>query len=283
MFHPRFFILFLLTALSLCPYPAAADPDIHLLDYHGPITPVATQYIVEGIENATETNAGFLILQLDTPGGLDPDMREIVKTILRAEIPVIVYVGPAGSRAASAGAFITVAAHVAAMAPGTNIGSASPVQMMGAGMDSTMAHKVTNDAAAYIESIARDKKRNTEVVRSFVTEARNITAKEALDLGVIEIMAPTIAALLDSLDGHQVIIDGQPLTLASADATLQAYPMSARLKFLRQLVNPNLAYLLFLLGIYGLFFELSNPGSIIPGILGSISILLALYAFRPFR
>jgi len=147
-------------------------------------------------------------------------------------------------------------------------------------MDSTMAHKVTNDAAAYIASIARDKNRNVEVARSFVELATNITAKEALNQGVIEILAPTMDALLDSLDGRSVMIGGQETTLATADATLMPQAMNTRLKFLKHLVNPNLAYLLFLLGIYGLFFELSNPGSIIPGVLGSISILLALYAFH---
>ena len=272
-------LLFLAGALIWVPL-VYADPDAHLLKYHGPITPVASEFILQGIENATDTNAGILILQLDTPGGLDQDMREIVKAMLRAKIPIVVYVGPGGSRAASAGAFITVAAHVAAMAPGTNIGSASPVQMMGAGMDSTMTHKVTNDAAAYIASIAKEKNRNPDLVRSFVEKALNITAEEAYAQGVIEILAPTVAALLDSLDGRQVMVDGEETILATAEATLAVQPMSPRLKFLKHLVNPNLAYLLFLLGIYGLFFELSNPGSIIPGVLGSISILLALYAFH---
>ncbi len=277
---PVFSLIIILVGASIWVPPVFADSDAHLLKYHGPITPVASEFILQNIEDATDANAGILILQLDTPGGLDQDMRVIVKAMLRAKIPVIVFVGPAGSRAASAGAFITVAAHVAAMAPGTNIGSASPVQMMGAGMDSTMTHKVTNDAAAYIASIAKDKNRNPELVRRFVEQALNITSEEAHAQGVIEILAPTVAALLDSLDGQQVMVDGIETTLATAEATLVACPMSTRLKFLKRLVDPNVAYLLFMLGVYGLFFELSNPGSIIPGILGSISILLALYAFH---
>ncbi len=277
---PVLSLIIILAGISVWVPPVLADPDVHLLIYDGPITPVASEFILQNIENATDANAGILILQLDTPGGLDQDMREIVKAILRAQIPVVVYVGPAGSRAASAGAFITVAAHVAAMAPGTNIGSASPVQMMGAGMDSTMTHKVTNDAAAYIASIAKEKNRNPELARSFVEQALNITSEEAHAQGVIEILAPTVAALLDSLDGRQVLVDGKKTTLATAEAALVACPMSTRLKFLKRLVDPNVAYLLFMLGVYGLFFELSNPGSIIPGILGSISILLALYAFH---
>ncbi len=273
-------ILLVLACVSSWVPPVYADPDIHLLEYHGPITPVASEFILQGIEDATDASAGFLILQLDTPGGLDQDMREIVKGMLRARIPVVVFIGPAGSRAASAGAFITVAAHVAAMAPGTNIGSASPVQMMGVGMDSTMTHKVTNDAAAYISSIAKEKNRNVDLVRSFVEHALNITAEEARAQGVIDILAPTVATLLDSLDGLQVMVDGKETTLATAEATLVERTMSTRLNFLKHLVDPNVAYLLFMLGVYGLFFELSSPGSLIPGILGSISILLALYAFH---
>jgi len=195
-------------------------------------------------------------------------------------VPVIVYVAPEGSRAASAGAFITMAAHVAAMAPGTNIGSASPVQMGGADMDSTMAHKVKNDAAAYIASIATDKGRNAEVARAFVTEARNITAAEALAQGVIEIVAPGLPALVDSLEGRTVTVAGTERTLAVAGATLEERGLSARQKLLKRLADPNLAYILMLLGIYGLFFELSNPGSFAPGILGGICLLLALFAFQ---
>lgn len=272
--------IFLILATVILLVPAAfADPDVVLLQYDGPITPVASEFILAGIDVATEANAGALILQLDTPGGLDTDMRVIVKAILASHVPVVVFIGPGGSRAASAGAFITVAAHVAAMAPGTNIGSASPVAMMGAAMDSTMSHKVTNDAAAYMASIALEKGRNQDLTRSFVEQAVNITAEEALAEGVIEILVPTVAALLDSLDGRTVTAGGQEVSLATAEATVVPYAMGTRLKFLKQIVNPNLAYLLFLLGIYGLFFELSNPGSIIPGVLGAISILLALYAF----
>jgi len=274
------FLIVFVCLLVISPASSLGDPDVHLLQYDGPITPVASEFIIGGIETATEQNGGILILQLDTPGGLDTSMREIIKAILGSEIPVVVHVAPAGSRAASAGAFITVAAHVATMAPGTNIGSASPVQMMGAGMDSTMAHKVTNDAAAYMASIAEQRGRNVRVARSFVTEAANITAEEALTEGVIDLVAESLEELLIALDGHAVEIDGQEQELATSEGALVHHHMSARLKFLKRLVNPNLAYLLFLLGVYGLFFELSNPGSLVPGIMGAISILLALYAFH---
>ncbi|MEN8006390.1 MAG: nodulation protein NfeD [Candidatus Krumholzibacteriota bacterium] len=275
-------ILFLLI-FSMC---AAAEPEggraseVHLATFEGPITPVAAEFLVQSISGAESEGAIALVIQLDTPGGLDTSMRDIVKAQLGAQIPVIVYVAPAGSRAASAGAFITLAGHVAAMAPGTNIGSASPVQMGGAGMDSTMAHKVTNDAAAYIASIAAGKERNEEVARTFVTEAVNLTAAEALEQGIIEVVAPNLPALLDSLQGREVVLDGRTLVLETAAAGIIEKTMSSRQKLLKALANPNLAYILMMLGIYGLFFELSNPGSLVPGILGGICLLLALFAFQ---
>ncbi len=272
-------LICLLIIFAMMP-PSVTAADVHVVVYEGPITPVAAEFLVQSIERAALVGAEAVIIALDTPGGLDTSMREIIKAELNASVPVVVFISPAGSRAASAGAFITVAAHVAAMAPGTNIGSASPVQMMGAGMDSTMAHKVTNDAAAYISSIAEQKGRNAEIARAFVTEAMNITATEALELGVIEIMAPSVAALLDSLQGREVILADSRQTLETASANLVHHQMSVRQKFLKILVDPNVAYLLMLLGIYGIFFELSNPGSLVPGILGSIALLLALFAFQ---
>jgi len=260
--------------------PTASAGDVHIVTYEGPITPVAAEFLVQTIERATQDGGLALIIELDTPGGLDTSMRDIIKAELNAAIPVIVYISPGGSRAASAGAFITVASHVAAMAPGTNIGSASPVQMMGAGMDSTMAHKVLNDAAAYISSIAAEKGRDVETARAFVTEALNITAEEALQRGVIEFVVPSVAALLDSLQGRTIVLADTEQTLETADAKLVYHQMSARQKFLKILADPNVAYLLMLLGIYGIFFELSNPGSLVPGILGGISLLLAMFAFQ---
>jgi membrane-bound serine protease (ClpP class) len=254
--------------------------EVHLVTYQGPITPVAAEFLVQNIEAAEAEGAVALVIQLDTPGGLDTSMRDIVKAQLGASVPVVVYVAPSGSRAASAGAFITLAAHVAAMAPGTNIGSASPVQMGGAEMDSTMVDKVTNDAAAYIASIAADKGRNEEVARSFVTEAVNLTADEALADGLIEIVAPNLPALLDSLQGRTISLDGTDVVLETAEADIVERDLSPRQKLLKALANPNLAYILMMLGIYGLFFELSNPGSLVPGILGGICLLLALFAFQ---
>lgn len=259
--------------------PAFGAP-VHVLTFNGPITPVASEYIVQGIAAAGREGAEAVVLQLDTPGGLDTSMRDIIKAELASVIPVVVFVGPAGSRAASAGAFITVAAHVAAMAPGTNIGSASPVQMMGGQMDSTMAHKVMNDAAAYIASIAEQRGRDPDLARSFVTEAANVTAEEALGRGLIDFLAADLPALLDSLGGRQVRMGQRLVTLDEGPATVVHKDMGPRQKLLKALANPNVAYVLMMLGIYGLFFELSNPGSFAPGIIGGICLLLALFAFQ---
>lgn len=277
---PTVISLLVLVACIAPPPMSARAAEVHLVTYDGPITPVAAEFLVQSIAAAESEGAAALIIRLDTPGGLDTSMRDIVKAQLGAQVPVVVFVAPSGSRAASAGAFITLAAHVAAMAPGTNIGSASPVQMGGADMDSTMTHKVTNDAAAYIASIAADKERNEEVARSFVTEALNLTASEALEQGVIEIIASGLPALLDSLQGRSVTVDGETMVLETADADIVERNMSSRQKFLKALANPNLAYILMMLGVYGLFFELSNPGSLVPGILGGICLLLALFAFQ---
>ena len=253
---------------------------VHVLPYDGAITPVATEYLVAGIEAAEEANAEAVIIELDTPGGLDSSMRGIIKEIMAAEIPVVVFVAPRGSRAASAGAYITMAAHVAAMSPSTNIGSASPVAMMGAPMDSTMHRKVMNDAVAYIESIADERGRNREMARQFVEDASNLTAHEAYEQNVIDLVADDLADLLDQIDGRLVEFEGGTRTLDTADAAVERRPMGFRMAFLKRLADPNVAYILLLLGIYGLFFELSNPGALFPGIIGGICLLLGLFALQ---
>jgi membrane-bound serine protease (ClpP class) len=269
----------IMLAAVLAASPATAR-DIHLLTWEGPITPVAAEYLVAGIEGSADAGAAAVLIRLDTPGGLDTSMRAIIKAELGSPLPVVLWVGPSGSRAASAGAFLTVAAHVAAMAPGTNIGSASPVQMGGAGMDSTMARKVGNDAAAYITSIAEQRGRDAESSRLFVTEALNLTAEDALDRGVIDFLAADLAAVLDSLRGRPVVVDTGTVVLPDEALTLVPRDMSARQKLLKILADPNVAYILMMLGIYGLFFELSNPGAFAPGVLGAICLLLALFAFQ---
>ncbi len=263
----------------LCATVLHAAP-VSLLTWDGPITPIAAEYLVDGIVEAPLIDAALIIVQLDTPGGLDSSMRDIIKAQLASEVPVVVWVGPSGSRAASAGAFMAVAAHVTAMAPGTNIGSASPVSMGGAAMDSTMAKKVANDAAAYIASIAERRGRNPDVARSFVTEAINLTADEAREQGIIDFLAPTLSALLDSLRGRTIMADDDTVTVPDEVLEAVAKDLGARQKFLKTIADPNVAYILMMLGIYGLFFELSNPGAFAPGVLGAICLLLALFAFQ---
>ncbi len=265
-------------ALLLCA-PAATAAPVHILDWDGAITPVAASYLVDGLAVAAAEGAAAVVVRLDTPGGLDTSMRAIIKAELASPVPVVVWVGPSGSRAASAGAFITVAAGVAAMAPGTNIGSASPVQMGGAGMDSTMAKKVTNDASAYIASIADRRGRDPEVCRRFVTEALNLTADQAHEQDVIDFLAPSLDALLDSLRGRAVAVDTGTVVLPD-ELEADARGPGLRQRLLKTLADPNVAYILMMLGIYGLFFELSNPGAFAPGVLGGICLLLALFAFQ---
>lgn len=272
-------VFFLCACALLGPAVAGAAP-VLTLSWQGPITPVAAEYLTDGVAAGAADGSVLVVVQLDTPGGLDTSMREIIKAQLASPVPVVVWVGPAGSRAASAGAIITVSAHVAAMAPGTNIGSASPVQMGGAGMDSTMARKVGNDAAAYAASLAERRDRDGDTARRFVTEALNLTAREALAAGVIDLVAADLPALLDSLRGRIIVADGDTVFVPDEPLTAVTRDLSTRQKLLKALADPNLAYILMMLGIYGLFFELSNPGAFAPGVLGGICLLLALFAFQ---
>lgn len=259
-------------------HPVAAA--IHVLAYDGAITPITAEYLVDGIKAAEDEDAEAVLIELDTPGGLDVAMRDIVKAELASTVPVIVYVAPSGSRAASAGAYMTMAAHVAAMAPGTNIGSGTPVNMGGAAMDSTMASKVIQDAVAYLESIAEQRGRNVEMARAIVKDAANLPAERAVEENVVDLVAATRADLLTAIDGRVVEVAGRDHTLRTAGVEVDERPLSFRQRFLKTIVDPQVAYILLLLGIYGLFFELSNPGSFAPGIIGGICILVALYALQ---
>lgn len=266
------------TAWGISSSPCGAAP-VRVLPLDGAITPVSAEYLVEGIARAQRDSAAAVVIELDTPGGLSDSMRRIVKAQLNADVPVVVYVAPAGSRAASAGVFLTMAAHVAAMAPGTNIGSASVVALGGA-LDSTMARKVNNDAVAQLEGIALQRGRNTQWAARFVRGAENIPAERAVQERVVDFLAADFDALLDSLQGRTVTLSSGPRTLDVQGGELQRRPMNLRQRLLSVLVNPSVAYILMLLGIYGLFFELSNPGSVLPGVLGGICLLLAFFAFQ---
>ncbi len=260
----------------------ATSSQIDVLHVKGTINPVLVDYIRHGIDQAEENNAIACIIQLDTPGGLDTAMRDIVKDIVNAEVPVVVYVSPSGSRAASAGVFITMAAHVAVMAPNTAIGAAHPVAIGTEGeaeISEAMEEKVVNDAAAYIRSIASAHGRNMEWAEKAVRESVSATAQEALELNVIDMVAPNLDALVSQLDGRQVtMLDGSMVTLHTQGATINPVKMKLIEDFLYTIADPNIAYILLSLAMLGLMVEITNPGLIFPGVVGGICLLLAFYS-----
>jgi len=258
-----------------------AQNSVYVITLNGIINPVASDFIRESIEKAEEANAVCLVIQLDTPGGLMKSMRVIIKDIFAARIPVVVYVAPSGARAGSAGVFITMAAHIAAMAPGTNICAAHPVAM-GAQADTsnTMMEKITNDAVEFIKSIAERRGRNAEWAEKAVRESASITSSEALELNVIDYIASSLDSLLLLIDGKEVETVAGKVVLKTANADVKILKMSFRYRILDVISDPNIAYILLLIGIYGIFFELYNPGAIFPGVIGVISIILAFYALH---
>lgn len=257
-----------------------------LLDLSGPIGPAAQDYIQRSIEDASKKNAKIIILQINTPGGLETSMREINAAILTSKVPVIAYVAPSGARAASAGVFIMYASHLNAMASGTNIGAASPVSLMGEQKDSnskkvsTMEKKAINDASAYIRSLAELRGRNVNWAESAVRTAESISATEAKKLNVIDEIADNYQQLLDKMDGRKVTINNKTQTVDTKNLQIEPVARDWRYKFLSFITDPNIAYILMLVAIYGLFFELSNPGLVLPGVAGIIALLLVLYAFQ---
>lgn len=269
----------LVTALAYAD-EVAAPKKVLAITVDGVINPVSAERIQRAIKHANDGGFEALVIQLDTPGGLMDSMRTIVKDILASDAPVIVYVAPGGARAASAGAFITIAAHVAAMAPGTNIGAAHPVGANGQQMDETMAGKVTNDAVAFIRSIADQRGRNADWAEAAVANSISSTADEALKKKVIDLIAPTLSELLAAIDGRTVNTITGKRTLATKGAEIVFEEHSFRQRVLDIISNPNVAYILMLLGFYGLFFEMTNPGAIFPGVIGGICLILAFYAFQ---
>lgn len=258
--------------------PEAPRP-VHVIRLEGIIAPSATHIITASLKQAQQERAVALVIELDTPGGLDVSMRAIIKDMMASEVPVVVYVSPSGARAASAGAFLTLAAHIAAMAPGTNIGAAHPVNM-GGEMDKEMARKVTNDAAAYIRSIAEKRGRNVKWAEDAVRKSVSVTEKEALRLGVIDLVSERLEDLLARIDGRRVEVPSGPVTLRTKGAPLVRIEPSFRDRVLQVISDPTIAYILLLLGLAGLYFEFSTPGAILPGVLGAISLILAFYAFQ---
>jgi membrane-bound serine protease (ClpP class) len=270
----------LLTSSFAAPSAVQAESFVLLATYDGVITPVSAEYLHDAILSAQESGAQALIIRLNTPGGLDTSMRLIIKDITSATIPVVVYVSPSSGRAASAGVFITMAAHVAAMAPGTNIGAAHPVAMGGAEMDKTMKEKVENDSVAYLKSIASQRGRNVAWAEDAVRKSVSVTEREAQKLKVIDLVAEDLPALLKQLDGRSIPLQSGPIVLHTAGAAVREFPMGLRLEFLKTLSDPNIAYLLMTIGTVGIIAELYNPGAILPGIVGAISLILAFYSLQ---
>lgn len=270
----------LLTALFTGPPVVRAEPFVMLATYDGVINPVSAEYLHDALVSAQESGAQALIIRLNTPGGLDTSMRLIIKDITSSTIPVVVYVSPSSGRAASAGVFITMAAHVAAMAPGTNIGAAHPVAMGGGDLDSTMKEKLENDSVAYIKSIAAQRGRNAAWAEDAVRKSVSVTEGEALKLKIIDLVAEDIPALMKRLDGRSIPLQTGPMVLHTAGAALRDFPMGLRLEFLKTLSDPNIAYLLMTIGTVGIIAELYNPGAILPGVVGAISLILAFYSFQ---
>ncbi|RMG58432.1 MAG: nodulation protein NfeD [Deltaproteobacteria bacterium] len=265
-----------LTAQGKAPF----ERDVYVITISSSINPAVSDFIITTIQRAEEENAGALVIQLDTPGGLDRSMRDIIKAILSARVPVIVYVAPPGARAASAGVLITLASDIAAMAPGTNIGAAHPVAVGGGKMDETMAEKIANDAAAYARSIAEKRGRNAEWAEEAVRKSVSLTEKEALEKNVIDLIAADLSDLLDKVHGLKVEKDGAVYVLETRGAAVRFVKMGLRHRILNALSDPNVAYILLMIGIYGIFFELSNPGAIFPGVVGGICLILGFYALQ---
>jgi len=264
--------------------PAASaelkKPLFHVVKLEGVITGPSANYVVDSISEAQKAGAEGLIILLDTPGGMDTAMRDIAKAILNAPLPVIVYVHPSGARAASAGVIITQAAHVAAMAPGTNIGAAHPVAIGIGGtaeMDKTMSEKIENDAAAYVRSIAKTRGRSAEWAEKAVRKSESITSDEALKLNVIDVVATDIDSLLAAIHQREVDVAGSKRKIDTVGAVTVEKEISTRQNILAAISNPNIAYLLLLIGLAGLYFEFSNPGALLPGVIGGISLLLAFF------
>jgi membrane-bound serine protease (ClpP class) len=288
----------LLAACLLAPALAHPAP-VALVPIEGVIGPATADFVGRSLERAAKDGAPLVVLKLDTPGGLDSSMRDIIRDILASPVPVAAWVGPSGARAASAGTFILYASHVAAMAPATNLGAASPVAIGGGGGDGggkgedakgakkpgalsgdTMMRKVTNDAAAYIRGLAKLRKRNVEWAEKAVREAVSLHADEAKKLNVIDVVADSVPALLEAIDGRTVEVAGAKRVLQVKGAQVLTILPDWRTKVLAVITNPSVAYLLVLLGVYALVFEFSNPGLILPGVVGAISLLIAMYAFQ---
>jgi len=254
--------------------------EVRIIELEGPINPGAAAFLTRGLEDAEKSGVELIIIRLDTPGGLVPSMRTMVKGIMNSSVPVVVYVAPKGAGAASAGVMITVSAHVAAMAPGTNIGAAHPVGAGGKDIDKDMSEKVVNDMASYGRGIAQDKGKNADWVEKAIRESVSITAEEAVEKKVVDLVAADIDELLKLLDGREIELQKGKVTLKTKGLVKTYYEPGFRDAVLRVISDPNIAYILMMIGLAGLYFELAHPGAVFPGVIGAISLILAFYSFQ---
>jgi membrane-bound serine protease (ClpP class) len=250
---------------------------VYYAKWEDAVSPIMVEYVKRSLAKAEKEGAGVFILELNTPGGLETSMRQVVQEFQRTPIPVVVYVYPPGGRAASAGAIITAAADIAVMAPGTNIGAAHPVQATGERMDEAVKEKVVQDMLAFVRSIAKEKGRNPNVLERMVKESISLTPDEALKEGIIDLIASNRQELLEKLNGRKVKKHGKEITIKTLGVPVVEVEESLRESFLKVITNPTVAYLLLLIGFYGIFFELYNPGAVVPGAVGVVSFLLGLY------
>ncbi|MEN8153241.1 MAG: nodulation protein NfeD [Acidobacteriota bacterium] len=255
---------------------------IFRLTLNGPIDTIAEEYITNSYKKIDkDPESELIIIEIDTPGGFSTSMRTIIKEIMNSRVPTAVYVSPRGARAASAGFLITISSNIAVMAPGTNMGAAHPVAIMGKEVSKTMNEKITNDAVSYVKSLAKSKKRNIELAAKAVKESKSYTAEECLKGNLIDLIADNIEDLIKKIKGKKILLsDGSEFILSIKDPSVIKIEMSGRQKFLRTITNPNLAYFLLIIGLIGLYIEFTHPGAIIPGVLGGISLLLAFMAFQ---
>jgi len=256
------------------------SPTVTIIEVEGSINPASSAFISKGIKQAEKNNSNFIILRLDTPGGLVSSMKDIVKDIMNSPLPVVIYVGPRGAGAVSAGVFIAISGHIAAMAPGTNIGAAHPVGQDGKDIDGAMSEKITNDMVSYGRGIAKNKNRNPHWVERSIRESASITSEEAFKLGVIDMLADDMDSLIEQLDGMEVPVNGQTVKLSSRGLKKVYINYGLRDNILRIIGDPNIAYILLMIGMIGLYFEFVNPGAIFPGVTGGICLILAFYSMQ---
>jgi membrane-bound serine protease (ClpP class) len=276
-----YFLPMILSAVMLVAGVArSTERDVFIMDLEGAINPATAAFLEQGLEEAGKQEAELVVVRLDTPGGLASSMKSMVKAIMNSPVPVVVYVAPGGAGAASAGVMVTVAAHVAAMAPGTNIGAAHPVAAGGREIDKTMSEKVVHDMASYGRSIAQETGRNADWVERAIRESVSITAEEAVEKNVVDLVAVDIDELLKQIDGREITLKGAKVVLKTQNLEKKYVEQGIRYRILKTISDPNIAYILMMIGLAGLYFELSHPGAIFPGVIGAISLILAFYSFQ---